>query len=432
LFTHQINYEYHVITRLIVLFLLLLTACQVATVRQPETPLPETPGVMAKNVVLGIDNFLQNHLHLVNGKRVGLLTNPSGVNGKLQATSDLLFDHSEVDLRAYYGPEHGIRGDYFAGHKVSDATDTKTGLPVFSLYGQRRKPSPETLEPVDVIVVDIQDIGLRGYTYIYTMAMVMEAAAENGKQVIVLDRPDPVGGLKVEGNLVEPDFYSFVGLYPIPYRPGMTIGELAKLFNSEFDINCDLTVVPMLGWKRAMYWDDTGFSWVPTSPHVPHAETILPMIATGTFGELGTLSEGVGYTTPFEIAGAPWVRGEEFADSLNGLDLPGIFFRPVSFKPYYFRHQGVDCQGVQLHITDRDSFSPYVTGLYIMKTHMVLYPDRDLFANHDRIGMFNKVMGTDRIMKMLRQGIPVKEIEQSWQDELNSFLQIRQKYLLYD
>ena len=409
----------------------LLFACQQTTVKQVETPQPDSTFVPKQNVVLGVDNFLSNHLDLVKGKRVGLLTNPSGVNGELRATSDLLFEHQQVDLRAYYGPEHGIRGDYFAGFKVSDTTDAKTGLPVFSLYGQRRKPTPETLEPVDVIVVDIQDIGLRGYTYIYTMAMVMEAAAENGKAVIVLDRPDPVGGLKVEGNLVEPEFYSFVGLYPIPYRPGMTIGELARLFNQEFGLDCDLTVVPMLGWTRDMYWEDTGLSWVPTSPHVPHAETILPMIATGTFGELGTLSEGVGYTSPFELAGAPWVRAEEFADALNALGLPGIYFRPLSFKPYYFRYEGKNCQGVQLHVTDRDRFMPYVAGLHIMKTHMELYPEKDLFANKNRIGMFNKVMGTDRIMQMLKDGIPVEQIEQSWQPELNAFLKTRAKYLIY-
>ncbi len=409
----------------------LLFACQQTRVKQAETPQPDSTLVSEHKVVLGVDNFLSNHLDLVKGKRVGLLTNPSGVNGELRATSDLLFENQQVDLRAYYGPEHGIRGDYFAGFKVSDTTDVKTGLPVFSLYGQRRKPTPETLEPVDVIVVDIQDIGLRGYTYIYTMAMVMEAAAENGKSVIVLDRPDPVGGLKVEGNLVEPEFYSFVGLYPIPYRPGMTIGELAQLFNQEFDLDCDLTVVPMLGWTRDMYWEDTGLSWVPTSPHVPHAETILPMIATGTFGELGTLSEGVGYTSPFELAGAPWVRAEEFADALNALELPGVYFRPLSFKPYYFRYEGKNCQGVQLHITDRDLFTPYVTGLHIMKTHMELYPAQDLFANKNRIGMFNKVMGTDRIMQMLKNGIPVEQIEQSWQAELNEFLETRAKYLIY-
>lgn len=419
-------------TKSVVLILLLFLSCQETMVRQPDALKPVAEPGKKQKIVLGIDNFLQHYLDLVAGKRVGLLTNPSGVNGDILATSDLLFENKQVNLTAYYGPEHGIRGDYFAGSRVSDTTDAKTGLPVFSLYGARRKPTAETLEPVDVIMVDIQDIGLRGYTYIYTMAMVMEAAAENGKSVIVLDRPDPVGGLKVEGNLVEPEFYSFVGLYPIPYRPGMTIGELAKLFNNEYGLNCDLTVVPMLGWKRWMYWEDTGLNWVPTSPHVPHAETILPMIATGTFGELGTLSEGVGYTAPFELAGAPWVKADEFADALNRLHLPGIYFRPMYFKPYYFRYQGQNCQGVQLHVTDRDTFSPYVTGLYIMKTHMDLYPDHDLFANQNRIGMFNRVMGTDKIMKMLQDEVPVEEIEQSWQADLQKFMETRAKYLLYD
>jgi len=421
----------------IILLFLLLGACrQVGDKRteipQPVTPPPDTIGKTAHKLILGIDNFLQNHTGLVAGKRVGLLTNPSGVNGQLQATSDLLFENQQIDLRAFYGPEHGIRGNFFAGHKVSDTTDVKTGLPVFSLYGQRRKPTPEILEQVDVIIVDIQDIGIRGYTYIYTMAMVMEAAADNEKSIIVLDRPNPIGGLKIEGNLIEPEYFSFVGLYPIPYRPGMTIGELAWLFNVEFGIDCDLTVIPMIGWMRDMYWDDTGLSWIPTSPHVPHAETILPMIATGTFGELNTLSEGVGYTSPFEIAGAPWINGEEFAAALNQLNLPGVYFRPISFMPYYFRYKDENCQGVQLHITDRDLFTPYVAGLYMMKTHMELYPEQDLFANQSRISMFNKIIGNDHIMEMLRNGVSVADIEQSWQPELNEFIKTRKKYLLYE
>jgi uncharacterized protein YbbC (DUF1343 family) len=410
------------------LILISFAACQPEIAVKKETMPPSSP---SEQFLLGIDNFLNNKIDMVKGKRVALLTNPSGVNADLIYTSDLLFESPEVNLTSFFGPEHGIRGDFFAGQKVSDVNDPKTGLMIYSLYGQRRKPTPETLENTDVIMVDIQDIGLRGYTYVYTMAKVMEAAADNDKQVIVLDRPNPVGGLLVEGNLVEEDYFSFVGLFPTPYFHGMTIGELALLFNEEFGIDCDLTVIPMLGWKRDMYWDDTSLSWVPTSPHVPHWETILYMGASGTFGELGTLSEGVGYTSPFETIGAPWINAEDFATELNALNLPGIYFRPLSFKPYYFRNKDKDLQGVQMHITDRNVYLPYATGLYIMQTHIRMYPDHDIFGNQRRISMFNKVMGTDKIMNMLKENVPVAKIKASWQDELDEFKETRKKYLLY-
>ncbi len=413
----------------LLLTLIILAACSPDLVHKKEPP-PPVP-TAKEQFMLGIDNFLNNHIELVKNKRVGLVTNPSGVNADLIYTSDLLFNSPDVNLTAFYGPEHGIRGDFFAGHKVSDTLDAKTGLIIYSLYGKRRKPTPETLQNVDIIIVDIQDIGLRGYTYVYTMAKVMEAAAENDKQVIVLDRPNPVGGILVEGNLVEEGFFSFVGLFPTPYIHGMTIGELALLFNEEYDIDCDLKVIPMQGWKRDMYWDDTGLSWVPTSPHVPHWETILYMGASGTFGELGTLSEGVGYTSPFETIGAPWINADDFAGELNALNLPGIYFRPLSFKPYYFRDKDQNLQGVQMHITDRLLFLPYTTGLYIMQTHIRMYPDHDLFGNANRIRMFNIVMGTDKIMNMLKENVPVAKIKASWQDDLNEFKNIRKKYLLY-
>jgi len=421
---------------IIIFFLLIIFSCRPQFQQQQILPEQkkqevESPLSSVDTFMLGIDNFMSKYLHLVQNKRIALLTNPSGVNSHLRATSDLLFENKNIRLVAFFGPEHGIRGAMHAGVKVADTIDSLTGLPVYSLYGNKYKPTRESLENIDVILVDIQDIGLRGYTYIYTMAKVMISAAENNKKVIVLDRPDPLGGLQVEGNLTEKDFFSMVGLYPIPYRPGMTIGELAGLFNEEYDIHCDLEIVPMRGWQRSMYWNETGLNWVPTSPHVPHWETILFMAATGTIGELNTLSEGVGYTSPFEIIGAPWIDGIRYAQELNALHLPGVYFRPLYFKPYYLTYSGQICQGVQLHITDRKKFSPYVTGLYIMQTHLQLYPDQNLFSKADRIDMFSKVVGTDKIMKMLIKKIPVSEIEQSWQEELSMFLKIREKYLIY-
>ncbi|NOX90523.1 MAG: DUF1343 domain-containing protein [Calditrichaeota bacterium] len=418
---------------IIFLLFLWLLSCSPKAIQKNSTPTikEKTSQPSAKKVVLGVEIFLQSYKNLVANKRVGLLTNPSGVNSQLQSTADLLASDPDINLTALFGPEHGIRGAIYAGEKVEDEIDPHTGVPVFSLYGKYRKPTAKMLENVDVILVDIQDIGLRGYTYIYTMAKVMEAAAEFDKQVIVLDRPNPIGGEMVEGNLVEAGFESFVGLYPIPYRYGMTIGELALLFNKQFGINSKLKVIPMKGWTREMLWDQTGLLWVPTSPHVPHWETVLYMGATGTFGELRVLSEGVGYTSPFELVGAPWIDGYRLAEALNKLNLPGVIFRPLYFKPYYATYKGEVCQGVQLHITDPSVFNSYKTGLYIMQTVIKLYPEHDLFAYPRRVSMFNKVMGCDWIMKDLQQGRSVEEISRKWQKDLKKFLKIRKQFLLY-
>lgn len=387
--------------------------------------------LIEKTVILGVENFLQNYLDLVKGKKVGLLTNPSGVDRNLRSTVDQFFKHSDINLTALFGPEHGIRGAINAGGKISDEIDPHTNLPIYSLYGIHRKPTPEMLKSVDVLIVDIQDIGIRAYTFIYTMAKVMEAAAEFHKEIIVLDRPNPIGGIAVEGNLVQEGFFSFYGMYPIPYRHGMTIGELARLFNKAFNINCNLTVIPMLNWERNMFWEDTKLPWVPTSPHVPHWETTLYMPATGVYGELRTLSEGVGYTLPFEIIGAPCIDGYELATELNKLKISGVIFRPLYYIPYYATFKGEICQGVQLHITNLNAFNSYVTGLYIISTIMKLYPEHDLFARDDRIKTFCKVTGCDYIMNDLKSGLPVSEIRVKWQAELNDFKKLRKEYLLY-
>lgn len=412
------------INNLLVLTALFLLALQGGAITQEID-------MNGKRVVLGVENLLENHLDLIKGKRVGLMTNPSGVDGNLMSTVDLLFRHPDINLRALFGPEHGIRGAIYAGERIRDEVDPQTKLPVFSLYGEHRKPTAEMLKEVDVILIDIQDVGIRAYTYIYTMAKIMEAAAEFHKDVIVLDRPNPLGGVNVEGNLVQEGYFSFVGLYPIPYRHGMTIGELAKLFNEAFNIGCQLTVIPILNWKRDMLWEDTGLQWVPTSPHVPHWETALFMSATGVFGELRTISEGVGYTLPFEVMGAPWIDGYELAAELNKLQINGVIFRPLYFKPYYATFKDEVCQGVQLHLTDKEKFNSYVTGLHMVQTLMRLYPEHDLFANRDRIGAFRKVTGCDYIMNDLKAGLPVSEIQAKWLAELNEFKKLRKQYLLY-
>jgi uncharacterized protein YbbC (DUF1343 family) len=415
----------------IILSTFLFLTCQPQIKTQSPLSLPAPTPVTPDTFLLGIDNFLEHFPYLVEGKRVGLLTNPSGVNARLQATCDLLYQNKNINLTTFFAPEHDLRGSSYAGDRVPDSIDSLTGLPVYSLYGTRLKPDQKSLQNVDIVLVDIQDIGLRGYTYIYTVARLMAAAAEYNKKVIVLDRPNPIGGFQVEGNIAEPEFFSFVGMYPIPYRHGMTIGELTRLFNEEYGIHCDLQVIPMRGWKRSMYWDKTGLNWVPTSPHIPHWQTILHMDATGPLGELYTLSNGVGYTLPFEIVGAPWIDGEHFAQQLNALHLPGVYFRFLYFKPFYLTFAGQMCQGVQLHITDPEKFSPYATGLYIMQTHLQLYPRQDLFAKPDRVTFFNKIVGTDKIIKMLKENVPVTDIEKWWQVDLAKFMTVREKYLLY-
>lgn len=387
--------------------------------------------ILSKKVILGVDNFLKKYVHLLKNKKVGLVTNPSGVTGELKATADALYEHPEINLVALFGPEHGIRGNQYAGDKITDEVDPKTGIMLYSLYGKTKKPTKSMMNQVDIIIFDIQDTGVRSYTYISTLSNVMQACAEFNVPIIVFDRPNPLNGIQVEGNILDSAFTSNVGKHEIPYLHGMTIGELALLFNTHFKINCDLTVIPMIGWDRNMFWNETGLIWIPTSTHLPEWHSAVYMAATGTFGELHTLSEGVGYTSPFQLVGAPWINSEILAENLNNLNLPGVYFRAIYYKPIYGRFKTEMCQGVQLHITSFDTFKPYVTGLHIMQTIMKLYPDHDLFANKKRIKMFNQVVGTDKIMNNLKAGISVFEMEKAWQPELNEFIKIRKKYLLY-
>ena len=282
----------------------------------PGQPLLFQNDLRGVGVKLGLDIFLENNYEQFKGKRVGLITNMTGVNEGLIPSIDLFHEHPGINLVALYGPEHGIRGDAKEGEKVESSVDPYTGVPVYSLYGTSKKPSKEMLDPVDVIVFDLQDIGARYYTFIYTMAYVMEACAEHGKQFVVLDRPNPITGTAMEGNLVEEDVRSFVGLYPIPNRHGMTVGELALLFKYEFGINCELTIVPMDGWRRHMYYDETGLFWVPPSPNTTGID--MSVLYPGTCLVEGTnLSEGRGTTKPFEYVGAPYIDGYRLAKRFN-------------------------------------------------------------------------------------------------------------------
>jgi len=384
----------------------------------------------------GIDVLKASGFGILKGKRVGLITNPTAVSASLEATIDILASAPGVKLTALYGPEHGVRGDVTAGGHVDTFTDPVTGVPVYSLYGKTRKPTEEMLKDVDVLVYDIQDIGSRSYTYVNTMAYAMEAAAELNKEFVVLDRPNPLTGNRVEGNILDMKFRSFVGQYPIAYVYGMTCGELAEYLNNEGLLEggrkCSLTVVKMEGWNRAMNWEDTGLPWVPTSPHVPNAETALYYSATGILGELDAINIGVGYTMPFQLIGAPWIESRRFADAMNAKRLPGFFFRPLTYKPYYGAMKDKQLGGVQVYLRDRSKADLVAMQLHAIETIFSLYPGADLFtASTARNDMFDKVMGTDTVRKALVDRTPVAQIIAGWKTGMDEFRAKRAKYLLY-
>jgi len=381
-------------------------------------------------VLPGIDVLENRKFDILQGRRVGLITNPTGVSQDLRSTIDILHEAPEVDLVALFGPEHGVRGNVMAGEHVANYTDKKTGLPVYSLYGKTRKPTPEMLQGIDELVYDIQDIGSRSYTYIYTMALAMQAAGAQGIPFVVLDRPNPLGADLIEGPVLEKAFSSFIGLYPIPYIYGMTAGELARYFNREFGIGADLTVVPMQGYHRDMRFADTGLQWVATSPHIPHAETALFYPATGIIGELQAVSEGVGSTIPFEFIGQTWIDPDVFAAELNKRHLPGVHFRPCYVRPYYFTFANRELGGVQIHILDAKTFSPLRVQMHLIDAILKLYPGQKIFDT-PRVTSFDRAMGTDRVRKALLRGEAPDAIIASWEAELKAFEQRLQRYLLY-
>lgn len=383
----------------------------------------------------GVEVLKETGFKVLQGKRVGLITNPTGVDNRLKSTIDILHEAQDVHLVALYGPEHGVRGDVYAGDKVDTFTDPNTGVPVYSLYGSTRKPTPEMLEGVDALVYDIQDIGCRSYTYISTMYLAMQAAAGNDIEFIVLDRPNPLGGLKVEGCLVEEGFFSFVSQLKVPYVYGLTCGELAMLINSEFmgDRPCKLTVVKMKKWRRKMTFDDTGLPWVPASPHIPFAHSAYFYPVSGILGELGYMSIGVGYTLPFEIFAAEWIDAEQFAKALNVKQLPGIVFRPIHLKPYYSVGQGKNLHGVQVYLRDFDKARLSDVQFHVMEVAAQLYPDKKVFdhADENRFGMFDKVCGTDFIRKEFSKNHRFADIQSYWTKDEESFGKLAKKYYLY-
>lgn len=386
-------------------------------------------------VKTGIEVLKESDFKILQGKRIGLITNPTGVDNNLKSTIDILHEAPNLQLVALYGPEHGVRGDMYAGDKIESSTDPNTGLPVHSLYGATRKPTKEMLEGVEVLVYDIQDIGCRSYTYISTLFLAMQAAAENKIEFVVLDRPNPLGGLKVEGNLVEEGFFSFVSQLPIPYLYGLTCGELAEMIVGEGMISqpCKLTVVKMKRWRRKMHFEDTGLPWIPTSPHIPFAHSAYFYPVSGIVGELGYMSIGVGYTLPFEIFAAEWINAEEFSRALNEKKLAGVAFRPIHLKPYYAVGQGAHFQGVQIYLTDFGKARLSDIQFHVMEVAATLYPDKKVFdhAPENRFNMFDKVSGSDFIRLEFSKNHRFADIQSYWTKDEDRFRQLSKKYYLY-
>ena len=385
-------------------------------------------------VKTGIEVLRERNFDVLQGKRVGLCTNPTGVDRNLVSTIDILHNAPNVNLVALYGPEHGVRGNIHAGDHVDNEIDVRTGLKMYSLYGKTSRPTQDMMDEIDVMVYDIQDIGCRSYTYISTMGNLMEACQKYGKELVILDRPNPLGGNKIEGCLVEDGFFSFVSRFAIPYIYGQTPGELALYLNAKAEKPCKLTVVEMEGWTRDMKWEDTGLEWVVASPHVPHGRTAIYYPVTGIFGEFYYINIGVGYTMPFEVMGAPWVNADSLASALNALELPGVVFRGLHYKPYYSVFKGENIQGVQIHITDYEKVALSEIQFYVVQEMMRLWGDKhDWFAECDqkRFSMFNKVCGTDQIKDLFGKRYRWEDAKAYWDKDADTYRAASSKFYLY-
>ncbi|MCC5465315.1 exo-beta-N-acetylmuramidase NamZ family protein [Pelosinus baikalensis] len=415
--------------RVMLLFMVLVIGManliSIGETKKQATPKKNPETKQSVPVRLGIDR-IDAYSQIFAGKRVGLITNSTGMNSSFQSSVDVL--HEKTNLVALFSPEHGIRGAAEAGDSVNTSVDEKTGLPIYSLYGATKKPTPEMLADIDVLAFDIQDVGARSYTYIYTMAYAMQACKELGKTMVIFDRPNPIGGTMVEGNLIKPGFESFIGMYPIPTRHGMTVGELARLFNAEFGIGCDLVVIEMTGWQRTMNFEETHLPWVMTSPNIPTPDTALVYPGTGILG--GTnISEGVGTTRPFEFVGAPWLDAYELAEKMTALQLPGVIFRPAYFTPNFGLYQNEACAGVQLHVIDKRTFLPVKTGISLLYTIQEMSGDKFSFTrNGKNESSIDLVTGDDSVRKGTYS---LNELYSLWEKEMDQFKTMSKKYYLY-
>lgn len=396
----------------------------------------------AAQVKPGIEVLRDSGFRGLEGKRVGLVTNPSGVDRHLRSTIDILYEAADVKLVALYAPEHGVRGDVYAGGKVESGRDPRTGLPVFSLYGDTRQPTPEMLKGVDIMVYDIQDVGSRSYTFISTLGLVMRTCAELGIPVMVLDRPNPLGGLKVEGPLVRDGFHSFVGQYKIPYIYGLTVGELARMINEEGlncgqkgnlpPLKCSLTVVPMEGWTRDMLFPDTGLPWILPSPNIPYAETAVCYPSAGLCGEFyNYLNIGIGYTLPFATFAEEWIDADRLKALLDSWKIPGVAWRTIHYKPTSGRLAGKLIHGVQYYYTDYELATLTLTQFYVMEAVHQLYGKDPFPSAGDRLVMFNKVCGSDYVSKTFSKRLKVEDIAGFWNADVADFRLLSENYYLY-
>jgi len=393
-------------------------------------------------VKTGLEVLRDHGFAELEGKRVALLTNPSGVDRNIKSTVDILYEAENVNLVRLFGPEHGVRGDVYAGANADDSIDPKTGLKVYSLYGKYRQPTHEMLDGVDVVVYDIQDVGTRCYTFISTLGLMMRACAECGVEVMVLDRPNPLGGRKVEGCCVEPGFASFVGQYAIPFVYGLTVGELASLLNEEGlnrgekgdkePVKCKLSVIPMEGWTRDMTFSETGLPWVITSPQIPDVENAMAYPCSGIAGDYSAtlLNVGVGYTLPFQTFAAQWVDADKLKSLLDSYCIPGVAFRQIHYTPLFGASQGVLLHGVQFFFTDYESAPLSLISFYVMQAVHELYPDRAIYGT-DADSMHKKICGTDKIMNLFGKNYKVSEMIDYWNKDVKTFIETSNKYYIY-
>lgn len=387
-------------------------------------------------VELGVERLLSSRTDLLAGDRVGLITNPSGVDSRLRSTVDLLADSDDVDLVRLFGPEHGIRGRAAAGEHVESGVDGPTGLPVSSLYGETRRPTAEMLADVDTLVYDMQDIGVRYYTLVYTLAYAIGGAAEHDTRAVVLDRPNPIAPLETAGNCVPDEHASFVGNYRLPVVHGLTVGELARYFDGEFDMGADLEIVECTGWARNDWYDETGLPWVAPSPNMPTLETAILYPGTCLF-EGTTISEGRGTARPFKLIGAPWIDADAWAATLNDVGLDGVRFRPAHFTPQYQKHEGEQVEGVEVHLRDRDAVQPLTVGLSMLVSAVKDYPETD-WRTHDDVVFLDRLAGGPFLRERLDAladdadvSAVVTELRESWREEQETFQSTRESYELY-
>lgn len=389
-------------------------------------------------VRIGIERCIQEkeYQQLLKGKNIGLITNHTAIDARLKTTFHILKEHG-YKIVALFAPEHGFYGENHAGKMVSDAT--VEGISLFSLHGKNRRPTAGALKGIDLLIYDMQDIGARSYTYISTLFYCMEAASAKKIPILILDRPNPMGGLTVDGPLLEEEWRSFVGYINVPYCHGMTVGELAHFFNEEYQIGADLTVIPMQGWKREMVFTETNLPWIPTSPNIPESDTPLYYATTGILGELSIVNMGIGYTLPFKVIGAPWINAEIFAQKLNQQKLPGVTFYPFHFIPFYGKYKQESCQGVKIHISDPRNFFPVTTQYTILAVLKMLYNDEIKKALHHLMNspkqkeFFCKINGTEKIFQMvIKEQFFIWKLREQFRKDREYFLEKRKKYLFPD